>query len=42
MKVSDLQELFISELKKLLPEWKFVKKRRHFKIKHDEVMIYFS
>ncbi len=38
MKVSELQELLIAELKSFLPEWKFVKSRRHFKLKRDEIM----
>jgi len=31
MKVSDLQNIFIDELKILLPDWKFIKSHRHFK-----------
>ena len=41
MKVSELQEDFIIELKKLLPEWKFVKRDRHFKLNQDDVMWFF-
>ena len=38
MKVSELQEKFIGELKELLPDWRFVKSDRHFKIKRDDVV----
>lgn len=38
MKVSELQEKFIDELKKLLPEWTFVKCNRHFKLKRENVV----
>ncbi|MEM7359109.1 MAG: hypothetical protein AAF431_08430 [Pseudomonadota bacterium] len=31
MKSSDLQNIFIEELKSLLPDWEFIKSRRHFK-----------
>lgn len=31
MKVSELQNIFIDELKVLLPDWKFIKSQRHFK-----------
>ena len=41
MKVSELQEKFIGELGKLLPEWKFVKRDRHFKLKRDDVVWFF-
>lgn len=41
MKVSELQEIFIDELKSLLPEWKFVKRERHFKLKNDKVVWFF-
>ena len=38
MKVSELQILLIDHLKPLLPEWKFVKSRREFKLKKGEVV----
>ncbi len=41
MKVSELQEKFIDELRMLLPEWKFVKRERHFKLKTNDVMWFF-
>ncbi|WP_143169190.1 hypothetical protein [Vibrio quintilis] len=41
MKVSELQEKFIDELNMLLPEWKFVKRDRHFKLNHHGVMWFF-
>lgn len=31
MKISELQNIFIDELKTFLPDWKFVKSHRHFK-----------
>lgn len=41
MKVSELQEIFLGELKELLPEWKFVMRERHFKLKRDDVVWFF-
>lgn len=41
MKVSELQDVFLGELKELLPEWKFVKRDRHFILKRDEVVWFF-
>lgn len=41
MKVSELQEIFIGELEKRLPEWKFVKRDRQFKLKRDDVVWFF-
>jgi len=38
MKVSELQDEFIGELKELLPEWRFVKSNRHFKLKRGNVV----
>lgn len=35
MKVSELQKLYINELKSLLPEWKFVTSGRHFKLRQS-------
>ena len=41
MKVSELQDVFLRELKELLPEWKFVKRDRHFILKRDDVVWFF-
>jgi len=41
MKVSDLQNLFIDKLWSFLPEWKFVKSKRHFKKSDNEKHYYF-
>lgn len=41
MKVSELQEKFLDELKELLPEWRFVKRDRHFKLKRDDIVWFF-
>ncbi len=40
MKLSELQELFIGELQSLLSEWKYVKRERHFKLKHNDVVCF--
>ena len=40
MKVSDLQNVFIKELKILLTDWKFVKSQRHFKKNEGNVIWY--
>lgn len=40
MKVSDLQNIFIDELKVLLPGWEFIKSHRHFK-KSEEGAVWF-
>ncbi|ESE40221.1 hypothetical protein SHD_3350 [Shewanella decolorationis S12] len=40
MKVSELQEHFITELMTILPEWKFVKSQRLFKKKHGDLIWY--
>lgn len=40
MKVSELQNIFIEELKDLLPDWKFIKSHRHFKKVVEDVVWY--
>lgn len=39
MKVSELQNIFIDELKALLSDWKFIKSQRHFK-KNEEGIVW--
>lgn len=41
MKISELQLIFIEELKILLPNWKFIKSDRQFKLKHKNVIWHF-
>ncbi|MBP6519385.1 hypothetical protein [Shewanella sp.] len=41
MKISELQLIFIEELKILLPHWKFIKSNRQFKLKQKNVIWYF-
>ena len=41
MKVSEMQNHFIDELKALLPEWKFIKSQRHFKKVQEDTIWYF-
>jgi hypothetical protein len=41
MNVFELQELFVGELKELLPEWTYVKRDRHFKLKRDDIVWFF-
>ena len=40
MKVSDLQNVFLEELKALLTDWKFIKSQRHFKKSEGDVIWY--
>ena len=37
MKISELQELFIDNLKTFISNWKFVKSQRHFKLKRGDI-----
>lgn len=37
MKVSELHEIFLQELRSLLPQWKFVASHRHFKLAKGSV-----
>ena len=37
MKVAELQNRFVAELKRLLPEWQFVKSHRAFKRRYEDV-----
>ncbi len=41
MKITELQNIFISELQNLLPDWKFIKSNRHFKKVHGDITWYF-
>jgi hypothetical protein len=41
MKVSELQNIFIEELKGYLPEWKFIKSQRHFKKSKEDAVWFF-